>query len=120
MGELRMNTRNTYLGLAFVAASSAALYGLSNDNSAEQNSYIACSSNILIPQTLEQAEYLEAHAAEAYARLDPITKEDLEKSVEMFSDGQAYEITGMDGSSTTTRPDGTTTVTPCVSYRLIP
>ncbi len=116
-----MNTRNTYLAVAFVgaaAASSAVIHSLSNNGHDNNNEKIACASNLLIPQTIEQADFLENHAAEAYARLDPITQQDLEKAVQMFSDGQPYEITSIENSGTTTLPDGTKTAMPCATYRL--
>jgi hypothetical protein len=124
IGEFKMNKRNTYLGLAFVAtasisvATSVVIYDTSNNSSDSNNEKIACVGKILVPQTAEQADFLENNAAEAYARLDPITQEDLEKAVQMFSDGQPYEITGMSDSGTSTLPDGTKTITPCVTYRL--
>lgn len=115
-----MNTRSAYLGIAFIAASSAAIYGLTNDNSDEQtNSFTACTAPLLIPRTAEQAEYLTNHAAEAYRQLKPITQKDLERAVQILSGGEPYEITGMAKSGTSTLPDGTTKPLPCVTYRLI-
>jgi hypothetical protein len=121
MGGFKMNTRNTYLGAAFIgaiAASGAVVHSLINDGNDNKNEKIACIAHLLVPKTAEQADFLTNHAAEAYARLDPITQEDLEKAVQMFSDGQPYEITGMSDSGTSTLPDGTKAITPCVTYRL--
>ncbi len=115
-----MNTRSAYLGIAFIAASSAAIYSLTNDNSDElSNSFTACTAPLLVPRTPEQAEYLAHHAAEAYGKLKPITQKDLEKAVQILSDGEPYQITGIAKSGTSTLPDGTTKPLPCVTYRLI-
>jgi len=76
--------------------------------------YNVCVDNLLIPQTLEQADYLEHHAAEAYAaadkKQDPKDSPLLAQSLADFEkDGKKAKVVGFNPTAgTSTLPDGTT------------
>ncbi len=72
-----------------------------------------CVDNLLIPQTLEQADYLNHHAAEAYAALDkkqdPKDSPLLAQSIADYRKaGKTVKVIGFDpNGSMSTLPDGT-------------
>lgn len=112
----KTNTLCTWMLAATFTGSAAAI--LMNSGDVDENTHQACVANIIIPQTIEQYEYLQKNAAEAYKRRDPVTMERLEDAVKMFSGGKPYEIIGMSEPTKSTLPDGSTRLSPCVTYKL--
>lgn len=105
----------TFLGIAFLGA--AIPWNANEPQTAEINS-IVCGDNILIPNTTEQAERLEEHAAALYDLFDPVQREQLESAIKDFTEGATYEITG-ETKTESTLPDGSTHEVPCLTYRVL-
>jgi hypothetical protein len=80
-----------------------------------------CIDNVLIPETLEQADFLTKHAAAAYEQMDrdqnPRDSLQLAEVVDPYlKQGKTVTVTGLDPQgSTSTLPDGTKRPVACYS-----
>jgi hypothetical protein len=111
--QMSFHSRKT-AAIALAGVFTAAAVGLVYEHQAHAGQkMLLCVDNLLIPQTVEQAEYLEHHAAEAYAAYDkahdPKNSPLLAPSIaEYEKQGKTVTVTGFDPKAgTATLPDGT-------------